>query len=93
MEYAFVALLLVPLIAANGMATRLVLRDDVISRQQKIAQMLLVWLLPVIGAVLVFAVHRRPEEPSRKYRQAPDPGEDFGLSARGSRSSHADADE
>ena len=94
MEYALVAFLLAPLIAANGVATRLVLRDEVISRKQRIVQVFLVWLVPIIGAVLVFAVHRRPEAASRKYREAPDPGDDFGLSGRGSRTSHhADADE
>lgn len=92
MELALVVLLLLPLIAANWVATRLVLRDEVISRKQRIAQVFLVWLLPIIGAVLVFAVHRRTEAPSRKYREAPDPGDDFGLSGR-ARSTHADADD
>ncbi|MDP1954598.1 MAG: hypothetical protein Q8M51_00565 [Polaromonas sp.] len=94
MEYAVITLLLVPLIAANWVATRLVLRDEAISRKQRVAQVFLVWLLPIIGAVLVFAVHRRTEAPSRKYREAPDPGDDFGLSGRGARTSHhADADD
>ncbi|WP_395055485.1 hypothetical protein [Polaromonas sp.] len=94
MELAFVAFMLISLIAANGMATRLVLRDEVVSREQRIAQIFLVWLIPIIGAVLVFAVHRRPEAASRKYREAPDPGDDFGLSGRATRSTHhADADD
>ena len=94
MEYAVVAFLFAPLIAADWVATRLVLRDEVISRKQGIAQVLLVWLVPIIGAVLVFAVHRRPEAASRKYRQAPDPGDDVGLSGRATRSTHhADADD
>jgi formate/nitrite transporter FocA (FNT family) len=88
MELAVVVLLIVPLIAANWVATRLVLRDEVVSRKQAIAQLFLVWLLPIIGAVLVFAVHRRTEAPSRKYREAPDPGDDFGLSGRSTRSTH-----
>lgn len=94
MELVIVALLLVPLIAANGVATRLVLRDEVISQSQRVTQVFMVWLLPVIGAVLVFSVHRRPEAPSRKYREAPDPGDDFAFTSRGTRSTHhADTDE
>ncbi len=94
MEYAIAAFFIVPLIVANWLATRLILRDELISRGQRIAQIFLVWLVPVIGAVVVFAVHRRPEEPSRKYREAPDPGDDFGFSGRGMRSTHhAGADE
>lgn len=81
-ELALVAFLLAPLTATNWVATRLVFRDEVISRKQRIAQALVVWLIPIIGAVLVFAVHRRAEPPSRKYREAPDPGDDFGLSGQ-----------
>jgi len=54
----------------------------------------MVWLIPIIGAVLVFAVHRPTEAPSRKYRETPDPGDDSAFSGRGARSGdHADVNE
>jgi hypothetical protein len=94
MELAIVAFLVVPLVVANLLATRLVLRDELISRSQRFVQVLMVWLIPIIGAVLVFAVHRRPEAPSRKYRETPDPGDDFAFSGRGAPPAHhADANE
>src|SRR5688572_692427 len=66
----------------NVKATRLVVRDVLSGRRQKVAQLLLVWLVPVVGAVVVLAVHRSPEPPSRQYREPVDPGDDFALSGR-----------
>lgn len=63
-------------------ATRLVVRDLLSERRQKVAQLLLVWLVPLIGAVVVLAVHRQAEPPSRQYREPVDPGDDFALSGR-----------
>ena len=54
-------------IALNIAATRHVLRDDISERAQKAAQLAVVWLIPLIGAILVLAVHRSAEPPSRKY--------------------------
>ena len=94
MEFALTAFLLLLIALANGWATRLVLRDELISMRQRTVQVLLIWLIPVIGAILVFAVYRRPEPPSLKYRDAPDPGDDYAYSGRSARSSHqVDADE
>jgi hypothetical protein len=64
----------------NIKATRLVLRDALSERNQKVAQLLFVWLVPLIGALVVLAVHRRAEPPSRKYREPADAGDDFAFS-------------
>lgn len=80
MEIALVLAILAVLLWLNAKATRLVARDALSAPGQKIAQLLLVWLVPVIGALVVLAVHRRPEPPSRQYREQPDPGDDFGAS-------------
>lgn len=69
-------------VAFNARATVIILRDSFSERRQKIAQLLLVWIIPVIGSIVVFAVHRPMEPPSRKYREAPDVGDDFALSGR-----------
>jgi hypothetical protein len=72
MEIALVlAALLVPLLL-NARATRLIVRDVLSDRQQKLAQLLLVWLIPIVGAVIVLAVHRRAEPPSRQYWKEPE---------------------
>ena len=63
----FVAILL----GMNGKATSLILRDSLSERTQQTMQLLLVWLLPIIGATIVFAVHRPAEKPSEKYRESP----------------------
>ena len=76
-----IAALSIPL-ALNLWATRLVVADDLSSRSQKHHQLALVWLLPLLGAVIVLAVHRKEEPPSRKYRTSPDPGEDFTFSGK-----------
>ena len=80
-----VALVIAAILVPAGLdvwATWLVLRDDLSERHRKIAQLVFVWLVPVIRAVVVLAVHRRAEPASRRYREPPDPGEDFALSGR-----------
>ena len=69
----------------NVIATRAVVRDEGSERQQKIAQLLFVWLIPLIGAVITLAVHRPNEMPSRKYSEPLDAGDDFGFSGRGAK--------
>ena len=93
MEVALAAVALVALLVANGFATRVVLRDRFAERHQRIFQLLAVWLVPVFGAILIFALHRKPEAPSRKYRDAPDPGDDFTASGKSVRSIHSAVDD
>lgn len=52
---------------------------------QKVGQLAFVWLVPFLGAVVVLAVHRAAEAPSRRYRETPDPGDDFAMSGRNAR--------
>ncbi|RJG05060.1 hypothetical protein D3870_02635 [Noviherbaspirillum cavernae] len=80
-DIAIAALLLVVVLAMSIKATLFVLRDDLSEPVQRIAQLGLVWLLPILGAIIVFAVHRRTEPPSRKYREETDHG-DYDLSPR-----------
>jgi hypothetical protein len=82
MEAAIGLAAIVALIATNIGASRLVVRDDLSERAQKVAQLAAVWLLPIVGAIVVFAVHRKDEPPSRKYREEPDPGDGFDYTGR-----------
>lgn len=75
------AAVLIPLLM-NAWATYLVVHDLLSDRRQKIAQLLLVWLIPMAGAAIVLAVHRRAEPASRRYREAPDAGDDFVVSGQ-----------
>jgi hypothetical protein len=69
-------------LALSLWATRLVLADDLATQWQRGSQLALIWLLPVLGAIIVLAVHRRVEPPSRKYRTPPDPGDDYAVSGK-----------
>lgn len=41
----------------------LILRDSGITSMQKLLQLLVIWLLPLLGAVVVYLVHRSDDEP------------------------------
>lgn len=67
-------------------ATTLILRDSLSEPLQRVIQLIMVWLLPILGAIIVFAVHRPIEKHPETYKEPPDPGDDFGFprhSARG----------
>lgn len=64
--------------ALNVWATRLVVRDGLSEPGQKALQLLLVWLLPVVGSVIVWGVHRGDESVPLRYRELPNPGDDTG---------------
>jgi hypothetical protein len=64
-------------------ATFRIAGDDLSSRNQRIAQTVFVWLLPILGAMLVLHLQRKElERGSGKYSEQPDPGDDFGMSGR-----------
>jgi len=82
MELALIAFAICAVLALNLRATFAIARDTLSERSQKFWQLVLVWLLPLLGAIIALAVHRRTEEPSRKYREPLDAGDDFALSGR-----------
>ena len=82
MELALIVAAIAIVLWLSIKATVQIARDGLIEGRQKAAQLALVWLLPLVGAILVLAVNRPPEAPSRKYRERPDAGEDFTASGR-----------
>lgn len=65
----------------NLWVTWRVIKDDLSSPSQRVAQFLLIWMLPFLGALLVLRLQRRqPGAHSGHYREAPNPGEDYGAS-------------
>jgi hypothetical protein len=58
----------VAILALNSLASRSVVLDELSSRSQHFAQLLLVWFIPIIGALLVLQMYRRDlERPSGRY--------------------------
>ena len=80
------AVLVIIVLGMNIRATVLVVRDPISESQQRLMQLLLVWLLPILGAIVVFAVHRPLERSSGKYKEAPEFDDDFELPRYGGRS-------
>lgn len=73
--------LVVVLVLLNAWATRAVLQDQPSSLGQRTGQVALVWLVPVVGALLTLYLKRRDAEaPVGRYREEPDPGDDFAMS-------------
>lgn len=93
MDIFLFAVLVVAVIWMDVKATFLILRDDLSEPPQRLMQLALVWLLPVIGAIIVFAVHRPAEKHPGKYRELPEPGDDSGLPRYGGRRSGNDGDD
>ena len=90
----FLLVLTVVLLALNIKATFAVLHDVFPVPMQRHLQLTLVWLLPLMGALLVLAIHRKEEQPSRKYRDYPDLSDDFGRPGHSADilSAHVDGD-
>jgi hypothetical protein len=82
MEIALIVASIAIVLWLSIKATVEITRDGLIEGRQKAIQLAIVWLLPLIGAILVLAVNRPPEAPSRKYRERQDAGEDFTASGR-----------
>jgi hypothetical protein len=83
MDMAIALSLAAALVVANGLATRIALRDPYTECHQKLFQCVAVWLVPVFGAIFVFALHRKPEKPTGRYRESLDPPWDDVTTTRG----------
>ncbi len=93
LEAVIACMLIAAILWMNVKATLLIMRDGVSERSQRLMQLALVWALPMIGATLVFAVHRPPEKHPGRYREPPDPGDDFGFPRFSGRRSGSDGDD
>ena len=81
-EYAISATVVMLVLLVNIAATRLIVRDEDCERHQNILQAAVVWLIPLIGAIFVFAIHRSEEKSSGKYREPLDAGDEYRDTAR-----------
>ena len=88
MSFAPVFGLLVAAVLLDAWATYVVVRDELSSQGQRLAQLALVWLVPFIDATLTFYLKRsQPEHPTGHYREAREPGDDYAYSGKSVRQS------
>jgi hypothetical protein len=67
----------------SAWVTLRIVRDHLSTPGQRVAQIILVWVLPVLGAMAVLHMQRQYlEVASGKYREPPEPGDDFGMSGQ-----------
>ena len=85
LEFLFVLIFVVIVLWMDVKATLLVIRDSLSDPKQRLMQLLVVWLLPILGAIIVFSVHRPTEKHPGYYKEPPDPGDDFDFSRHGGR--------
>jgi len=71
---------LAAIVAANLLATLRIIRCDFDSKAQRTAQLVFVWCLPVIGAVVVFSLTRAKLEPhAGRYPKKKEEPEDVAV--------------
>jgi hypothetical protein len=58
MELLVLLLIAGATIAADVFATRVLMRDNLLSPSQRTAQLLMVWLVPIFGAAVVIGMHQ-----------------------------------
>ena len=81
MESAIALSLFATIVALDIWATARLVRDDIYEITQKIAQVIFVWLVPFLGALLVLYLMRKHLEPgSGAYSSQDNGGIDFDVS-------------
>jgi len=74
--YYFAVTVVAAILVLSAYVTQRIVRDDLSARGQKLAQIVLVWILPVIGPILVLYLHRDERFEKREYQISGD--EPFG---------------
>ena len=74
--------LLCAIVLLSAWVTWRIIRDNLLSRGQRVAQVIFVWVLPILGPLLVLHLQRQHlATGSGRYSSEPDM-EDFGESGR-----------
>lgn len=80
MNSAIALCLILAFLVLNAWATRAVMLDAFSSSKQRLAQVLFVWCVPVVGAFLVLYMNREEADKlTGKYREEPDSSDDSEL--------------
>jgi hypothetical protein len=62
---AVISISLILLASLNVVATVRLVRSDVYSAKQRVAQYIVIWAMPLVGAIVVISVLSPPREPER----------------------------
>lgn len=82
-DMEIVVLVLLACVCLNIWVTARIASDALSTPNQRIAQSLFVWPLPILGALLVLHIqHKELARSPGKYDELPEPGDDFGVSGR-----------
>lgn len=65
------------LLCLNVFATSLILRDEYSEKAQRSAQLLFIWLVPVLGSIAIWGMYRNEEKSAGTYRDAEEPDDGF----------------
>jgi hypothetical protein len=79
---------LIALMALNAYASHQCFRDNFSSREQRLAQIAFIWIVPFLGAALALRLSRNePEQSSRTYQDEPSVADEYvtGLGRQNSR--------
>ena len=83
MAFELTLVFFVVFVLLNAWATRAAFSEHLLSRGQYIAQVIFVWIVPIIGPLLTLYLKRsQTDTPSGRYGGAPDAGDDFAYSGR-----------
>ncbi len=84
MAFALTSSILLVIVLLNAWATRAVLKDNLSTSGQRVAQIAFVWAIPFLGALFTLHSKRVDEEQSEgRYREIPDLGNDMVSSTHG----------
>jgi hypothetical protein len=79
----FLLIGLVALIALNVYASRQCFQDTFSTRKQRLSQIIFIWVLPFVGAVLALRLLRNePEQSTGKFREETIMGDEFSASGK-----------
>lgn len=70
-------LLAITILGLNLKASLSIWNDTLSATKQRFLQLLLVWLIPLLGALIVIGFHRPYEKPAGRYHDEQPPPDDF----------------
>jgi len=83
MEIVIISIVVGLAVFLDVVATWMVRRSVALTRFQKGAQMVLVWMLPIVGAIVIISMLTDPEDRRRRQKRW-DPNEEGSLGSDGS---------
>jgi len=74
---AVLLLLAITILWLNFKASLSIWNDTLSETKQRVLQLLLVWLIPLLGSLIVIGIHRPYEKPSGRHPDEQSPPDDF----------------